>query len=71
MGTSARESMRRWRTRQRCAGRREVRIVLPDARLASVRKRVAQSVASLDPQEEDGAMRWIETVSLSDADSTG
>ena len=37
-------------------------MILPDARLASVRERVAASVASLDPQEEDDALRWIEAV---------
>ena len=63
MGTSARERMQGWRNRQRSAGRREVRMVLPDARLARVRERVAASVASLDPQDEDDALRWIEAVS--------
>lgn len=69
MGASARERMRGWRDRQRSAGRREVRMVLPDARLAKVRERVAASVASLDPQEEDAALRWIEAVSDFDDDS--
>ena len=45
-------------------------MVLPDARLALVRERVAASVASLDPQDEDDALRWIETVSDFDDDSS-
>ena len=45
-------------------------MLLPDARLASVRERVAASVASLDPQEEDDALRWIEAVSEFNPDST-
>ena len=44
-------------------------MVLPDARLGEVRERVAASVASLDPQEEEDALRWIETVSDFDDDS--
>ena len=70
MGTSARERMQGWRNRQRSAGRREVRMVLPDARLALVRERVAASVASLDRQDEDDALRWIEAVSDFDDDSS-
>ena len=70
MGTSARERMRGWRNRQRNAGRREVRMILPDARLADVRERVAVSVAGLDPEEEDKALMWIEAVSDFDDDST-
>ena len=70
MGTSARERMRGWRNRQRNAGRREVRMVLPDARLPDVRERVAVSVAGLDPEEEDRALTWIEAVSDFDDDST-
>ena len=46
-------------------------MVLPDARLADVRERVAMSVAGLDPEEEDRALRWIEAVSDFDDDSTG
>lgn len=70
MGTTARERMQGWRNRQRSAGRREVRIVLPDARLALVHERVAASVANLDPQDEDDALRWIEAVSDFDDDSS-
>ena len=44
-------------------------MILPDARLANVRERVAASVASLDPQEEDDALRWIEAVSEFDDES--
>ena len=45
-------------------------MMLPDARLASVRERVAMSVARLDLQEEQNALRWIEAVSDLDDDST-
>lgn len=71
MATPAGERMRNWRNRQRRSGRREVRLILPDARSPSVRERVALSVASLDAQEEDDALRWIEAVSEFDDHSTG
>ena len=45
-------------------------MVLPDARLALVRERVAASVTSLDRQDEDDALRWIEAVSDFDEDSS-
>ena len=70
MTTPAGERMRDWRSRQRRTGRREVRMVLPDARLESVRVRVAASVAGLDPQEEADALGWIEAVSDFDGDPT-
>lgn len=37
-------------------------MVLPDARLPRVRKRLAESVARLNPQDERDALRWIEEV---------
>ena len=43
-------------------------MVLPDARLESVRVRVAASVAGLDPQDEADALGWIEAVSDFDDD---
>ena len=63
MATSASERMRDWRNRQRQQGRREVRMALPDARLPSVRERVAAAVARLDRDDEEDALRWIEAVS--------
>lgn len=57
MATPANERMRAWRDRQRRSGRREVRMVLPDARLPGARERVATSVAGLDQQDdEDGSL---------------
>ena len=46
-------------------------MTLPDARLPSVRERVALSVASLDAQDELDALRWIDPVSEFDVRSTG
>ena len=45
-------------------------MTLPDARLPSVRERVASSVASLDAQVEVDALRWIEAVSEFDDHTT-
>lgn len=69
MATPANERMRAWRDRQRRSGRREIRLVLADARLPSVRERVAASVAGLDPRDEEDALGWIENVSEFDVHS--
>jgi hypothetical protein len=55
--------MRIMRERRRRRGLRELRLVVPDARLRSVRKRVAAQVARLDRGSEDDALRFIEAVS--------
>jgi len=55
--------MKALRERRKGAGLREVRLILPDARLDATRRRIAAQVARLDPAAEDDAMRWIETVS--------
>jgi hypothetical protein len=55
------------RARRRTRGLRELRLVIPDARLQSVRRRVANQVARLDRTFEDEAMSWIEAVSEFDA----
>ncbi|MGO8834375.1 MAG: antitoxin MazE-like protein [Roseiarcus sp.] len=55
------------RARRRRQGLRELRLVVPDARRASVRKRVAAQVLRLDARHEDEALSWIETVSEFDA----
>ena len=39
---------------------------LPDARLQQVRERIADTVAGLDPEAEDEALRWIEAVAVID-----
>lgn len=51
------------RERRRRRGLRELRLVVPDPRLQSVRKRVAIEVAGLERSGEDEALRWIEAVS--------
>lgn len=57
------ERMRMMRERRRRRGLRELRLVVPDPRLQSVRKRVAAEVVRLDRRKEDEALRWIEAVS--------
>lgn len=57
------ERMKKMRDRRRKRGLRELRLVVPDARSKAVRKRVAEEVARLDPQDEKEAMAWIEAVS--------
>ena len=61
------ERMRMMRERRRKRGLRELRLVVPDPRLQSVRKRVASQVIRLDRDDEDEALRWIESVSEFDA----
>jgi hypothetical protein len=61
------ERMRAMRERRRRQGRREVRLIAPDARSAAVRGRVADAVARLSPQGEADALAWIEAVSEFDA----
>jgi hypothetical protein len=51
------------RERRRRRGLRELRLVVPDPRLQSVRRRVATQVARLDRHSEDEALGWIEAVS--------
>jgi len=65
----AAEWMKAMRERRRARGLRELRLVLPDARSASVRQRVAAQVGRLQPSSEDGALRWIEGA-VSDVDDT-
>jgi hypothetical protein len=57
------ERMRQMRERRRKRGLRELRIVTPDPRLTSVRRRVAVQVARLIAGSEDEALSWIEAVS--------
>ena len=59
--------MRRMRERRRKRGLRELRLVVPDPRLRSVRRRVAAQVARLAQSSEDDALSWIEAVSEFDA----
>ncbi|HSC19446.1 MAG TPA: antitoxin MazE-like protein [Rhizomicrobium sp.] len=55
--------MKTMRERRRKRGLRELRLVVPDPRLKSIRRRVAAQVAGLDRGDEDRALRWIESVS--------
>jgi hypothetical protein len=61
--------MRKMREQRRLAGVRELRLIVPDARSRTVRRRVAVQVAALDPRAEDAALDWIEAVSEFDADA--
>ena len=61
------ERMRAMRERRRRQGLRELRLVVPDSRLRSVRLRVAAQVAVLSQDDEDEALNWIEAVSEFDA----
>jgi hypothetical protein len=54
---------------RRRRGLRELRLVVPDARSAIVRSRVAAQVASLNREHEREALDWIEEVSEFDADA--
>jgi hypothetical protein len=61
--------MRMMRARRRSRGLREVRLVVPDSRSRSVRRRVAAQVAHLSEAGESDALNWIESVSEFDAPS--
>jgi hypothetical protein len=64
------ERMRKMRERRQARGFRELRLVVPDTRLRSVRRRIAAQVARLDRSKEEEALTWIEAVSEFDnADS--
>jgi hypothetical protein len=66
------ERMKAMRQRRRARGLRELRLVLPDARSATVRRRVAVQVAGLNRDGEAEALRWIQTVSdFDEADDLG
>lgn len=65
--TATAERMRMMRERRRERGLRELRLVVPDPKLASVRKRVAAQLGRLDQRHEDEALDWIEAVSEFDA----
>jgi len=57
------ERMKAMRDRRRAQGLRELRLILPDARSSSVRRRVARQVARLNRNGEDDALNWIEAIS--------
>jgi len=61
------ERMRAMRARRRTEGLRELRLVVPDARSRTVRRRIARQVARLRLESERDALLWIEAVSEFDA----
>jgi hypothetical protein len=63
----AADRMKAMRERRRARGLRELRLIVPDARSKTVRRRVAKAVARLDRNSELAALRWIEAVSEFDA----
>jgi hypothetical protein len=65
--TAPAERMKMMRERRRGRGLRELRLVVPDPRSQSVRKRIAAQVVRLDQSSEDEAMSFIEAVSEFDA----
>jgi hypothetical protein len=62
------ERMKTMRARRRRQDLRELRLIVPDARSAVVRSRIAAQVAQLNPKIERDALLWIEAVSEFDAD---
>ena len=63
----ASERMKAMRERRRARGLRELRLIVPDARSKSVRRRVARQVQGLDRSSEVEALRWIESISEFDS----
>ncbi len=68
--TAPAERMKMMRQRRRARGLRELRLVVVDPRSHTVRRRIAKQVAGLDLNRERDALRWIESVSVFDADAT-
>jgi hypothetical protein len=66
--TTPAERTKKMRQRRRTRGLRELRLVVPDARSRTARRRVAKQVAGLDRERD--SLRWIEAVSEFDADAT-
>ncbi len=52
--------MKRKRAQRPKQGQRELRLVVPESRLESVRARVSAQVARLPQASEDDALAWIE-----------
>jgi hypothetical protein len=61
--TAPAERMKQMRQRQQSRGLRELRLIVPDARSAAVRQRIAAQVASLSYASEGEALAWIEAIS--------
>jgi len=60
--------MKAMRERRQQRGLRELRLVLPDARLNLVRRETREQVARLKPEAEADALDWVEAVSEFDND---
>jgi hypothetical protein len=69
--TAPAERMKAMRERRRRRGLRELRLVVPNPRLQSVRRRVAAQVLRLDPPVEADALGWIEQISEFDEQHSG
>ena len=65
------ERMKMMRERRRRQGLRELRLVVPNPRLQSVRKRVAAQILRLDRRSEAEALGWIEQISEFEEQDTG
>ena len=63
MAASAAERMRSVRLRRCAQGKREIRLILPDARSEEVCARIAEAVARLNRAHEEESLRWVESVS--------
>jgi hypothetical protein len=61
--TAPAQRMRTMRAKRRRQNLREVRLAIPDTRLASVRRRIATEAARLSRRAENDALNWIESVS--------
>jgi hypothetical protein len=61
--------MKAMRARRRTVGLREVRLVVPDARSETIRRRISSQVARLSTADEREALDWIEAVSEFDNDA--
>ena len=64
---SVAERMRAMRARRRAQGLRKLCLFVPSPHSRAVLRRVAKQVAGLDRAAEREAMRWIEAVSVFDA----
>lgn len=64
----AAEPMKAMRERRRMRGLKELRLIVPDARSKTVRRRVARQVAALDRSRELEALKWLVAVAEFDDD---
>jgi len=62
MTTAPAERMKAMRARRRADGLRELRLIVPDVRSDSFRRRIAAQAAALDLKVEEEALDFIEAV---------